>query len=206
MSEHILALAAAHRELGSDAEEAMRAALKQFGEADLFRQAVARDVGTQASFLGSPLTVSMIGGILVNWLTLSGANYLLTNTRIGVISTEGHLLGLVIGCCTGAVLWKRRQSIVQAALWNARFCVGATALSIAAAVLFYLLFRNGQGKYFSVEWLRLAVPVMLQWITVAGIGGACSGALTGLWFRFVRRHLMDDPGTAVAGRGRPSSA
>jgi hypothetical protein len=201
MSEHILALAAAHQELGSSAEDSMRAALKQFGEAKLIGQAVAREIGKRPSILGSPHTVSMIGGILVNWATLCGANYLLANTGIGVFSPEGHLLGLVVGCVTGSVVWKRRKSIRQATLWNARFCAGATTTSIAAVFLSCLLLSSNRGNFFSLEWLRLAVPALVQWITVAGIAGACSGALTGLWCRFVRHCMADKRVAAFAGKG-----
>ena len=137
MSGHILALAAAHRELGSSPEEAMHAALKQFGDAKQIGQAVAREIGIRPSLLGSPHTVSIIGGIIVTWMTLNGADYLLMHTDLGSISPEGHLAGIVLGCITGSVIWKRRLSIRQAVRWNARFYAGAAAFSIIAACLSY---------------------------------------------------------------------
>jgi membrane associated rhomboid family serine protease len=194
MSGHILALAGAYQELGSSAEEAMLAALKQFGEAEEIGQAVAREIGKRPSLLASTLTVSMIGGVLVNWVTLSGANYLLVNAEISVIGPEAHIVGIAMGCLTGTVLWKRRKSIRQAALWNTRFYVGSVASSIVALALF----SGNLDKCLSLEWLRLAAPVLLQWLAVAGVAGACSGVLTGLWCRFTRQKLLDESGAVPA--------
>ncbi len=194
MSGHILALAAAYQELGSSAEEAMRAALKQFGEAEEIGRGVAREIGKRPSLLESPLTVSMIGGVLVNWVTLSGANYLLVNAEINVITLEAHLVGIAMGCISGTVLWKRRRSIGQAALWNTCFYVGTVATSIVAVALL----SGNLDRCLSLEWVRLAAPVLLQWLAVAGVAGACSGVLTGLWCRFTRQTLLHESSTVSA--------
>ncbi|MCW3055657.1 MAG: hypothetical protein JWN14_4827 [Chthonomonadales bacterium] len=194
MSGHVLALAAAYQELGSNAEEAMRAALKQFGEAEVIHRAVAREIGKRPSLLGSALTVSMIGGVLANWVTFSGANILLAHAEIGVISPEARIVGMAMGCITGAVLWKRRKSIRQAARWNTGFYVG----TVATAIVGLFLFTGNLGKVMSPEWLRLAAPLLLQWLAVAGIAGASGGALTGLWCRFTRRMLLDAGGVVSA--------
>lgn len=193
MSGHILALAAAHQELGFSAEEAMRAALKQFGEAEEISRAVAREIGKRPSMLGSPLTVSMIGGVLANWITFSGANFLLAHAEINVISPEARIVGIAMGCITGAVLWKRRRSIRQAAIWNTGFYVG----TVATAIIGLFLFTGNVGKCLSPEWLRLAAPVLLQWLAVAGVAGATGGAITGFWCRFTRRMRLD-AGDAVS--------
>lgn len=197
MSDHIPALAAAHRELGSSSEEAMQAALKQFGEAEQIGQAVGYEIGKRPSLLGSPNTVSMIGGILSSWVVLGGTNYLLANTSIDVMSAEGHLLGLVLGCISGSVIWKRRKSIRQVALWNARFCAGMTALLIAVTFIYCCLFSGTAYKFISLEWLKLAAPVLLLWIIVTSIAGACSGALTSLWCRYLRKSLTNKQLQAV---------
>jgi hypothetical protein len=145
----------------------------------------------------------MIGGMLASWVTLSGANALLAHTGLGVISPEGHLFGLALGCVSGSVIWKRRLSLRQAALWNARFCAGTTALSIGALVLCLSLIGGNHGRFFTPEWLRLAVPVLLQWIGVAAVAGACSGALTGLWRRTVCLPLENSAAPATAA-GKPT--
>lgn len=189
MSGHILALAAAHRELGFSAEEAMQAALKQFGEAEQIGQAVGHEIGKRPSLLGSPHTVSMIGGLLSSWAVLSGANFLLANTSLDVISAEAQLLGIVLGCISGSIIWKRRKSIREAALWNARFWAGMTACVIATVFLCCCFLCSSVNKFLSVEWVQLAVPTLLEWIFVAGAAGACTGALTGLWCHLIRKPL-----------------
>jgi len=194
MSEHILALAAAYQELGSNAEEAMRAALKQFGDAEEIHRAVVREIGKRPSMLGSALTVSMIGGVIANWVTFSGANLLLAHAEIDVISPEARIVGLAMGCITGAVLWKRGKSIRQAAAWNTGFYVG----TVATAIVGLFLFTGTLAKLLSPEWLRLAAPLLLQWLVVAGMAGASGGALTGLWCRCTRRLLLNAGGTVSA--------
>jgi hypothetical protein len=80
------------------------------------------------------------------------------------------------------------------ALWNTLFYVGTVAASIVALALF----SGNLDKCLSLEWLRLAAPVLLQWLAVAGVAGACSGVLTGLWCRFTRQTLLAEGGTVSA--------
>src|SRR5579871_1066639 len=189
MSGHIQALAAAHEELGATPEEAMQAALRQFGEAEVIGKGVAREMGQRSSWLGSPLTVSMVGGCVINLVALPGINAVLANTQLDVISPTGQLFGIALGCIASGVIWKRRKSVREAALWNARFCTGATFASIVALFVFAIFVLGNQSAknaFYSLWWWRLAGPALLQWLVVAGLAGALSGALTGLWCRLVR--------------------
>jgi hypothetical protein len=187
MSGHILALAAAHEELGDTPEEAMRAALKQFGEAEQIGKAVAHEYKTRPSFLESPRTLCMLSSMFINFGALIGASYLLASTEINVTGTGGQLTAVALGCIMGATAWNRRSSIRHAALSNARLWAGGATLLLTAFCLFSCATSiSARHALTSWEWWKLGGPLLLRWISVAGLSGACSGALTGALARFMR--------------------
>ena len=177
LRQHIEDIATAHRELGSDPAEAMRAAIKQFGEpqrigSEIARQKHRSDLRSLGTQLGSRLfrivPPGIAGALLYRIADLSFV-------RSGLVSYDSGwflcFVGFGVGVVTKSVT-RNRESLLHSSLRGMLVSMGTIgALVMVAAIL--------AGRY----PLTLFAAGLLRFGLAGAITGLVSAILEHLWPR-----------------------
>jgi len=148
MRAHLVALAAAHEELGLTPTDAMATAIAGFGDARLIGKKIQQESGKiEVSWL--PLISAIGSGAIISATLMTVLDQIIVATGlVSYPSTGMPVVGAVTGLLIGLSLFVRRRTAAQAALWAGMLVPAAFLL------LVFLLNRSFVSlSFFSIRFV-----------------------------------------------------